>query len=57
MLTTETFSLPALTIRTKKCRVCAWTFTSREEICDDVVVPNSVRRAKRGAPTKEKSDA
>ena len=47
MLTTETFSLPALTIRTKKCRSCAWTFTSREEVCDDVVIPNSVRRADR----------
>lgn len=48
MRTTETFSLPALTIRTKKCRACAWTYTSREEVCDDLVIPDSVRRAKRG---------
>lgn len=47
MLTTETFSMPTETIRTKKCRECAWTFTSREEISDELGIPRSVRKMKR----------
>jgi hypothetical protein len=50
MRTTETFNLFDATVRTKKCRACAWTFTSREEICDDVVIPDAIRRAKRQQP-------
>lgn len=49
MLTTETFSLPDGTIRTKKCRSCAWTYKSREELCDDLSIPDVVRKLKRGA--------
>ena len=41
--TVETFQTPDATIRKKKCQACQWTFTSREEVCDDIVIPQSVR--------------
>lgn len=45
--TIETFQLGNETIRTKKCPLCKWTFTSREEICDSVVIPKAIRHTKR----------
>lgn len=47
LATIETFQLNDSTVRTKKCPSCKWTFTSREEICDDVVIPKSIRHSKR----------
>ena len=47
LATIETFQTPDQTIRTKKCKVCNWTFTSKEEIADEVVIPKVVRNLKR----------
>lgn len=44
--TTETFQLPTETVRTKKCRVCNWTFTSYERISEDLTIPKHVRDLK-----------
>ena len=53
MRTTETFKMPAETVRTKMCQVCKWKFTSRETISEDIVIPASVRnlKSKRGLKT------
>lgn len=53
MRTTETFKMPAETVRTKMCQVCKWKFTSRETISEDIVIPSSVRnlKSKRGLKT------
>jgi hypothetical protein len=53
MRTTETFKTPEITYRTKRCRACNWTFTSREELADDVTIPQRVRDFKRN---KEKHE-
>lgn len=45
--TIETFQTPEQTVRTKKCKACQWTFTSKEEISDEVEIPKSLRDAKR----------
>ena len=42
----ETFQLPTETVRTKRCRECHWTFTSRETISEDIVIPAAVRNLK-----------
>lgn len=46
LLTVETFQTPEQTIRTKKCRECKWTFTSKEEISDELTIPKSIRTQK-----------
>jgi len=53
--TTETFQTPEKTIRTKKCRECNWTFTSNEEISEQLVIPKVLRNAKRNEKTKRKT--
>lgn len=47
LATIETFQVTNATIRTKKCPACRWTFTSREELCEDILIPKVVRHAKR----------
>lgn len=47
MRTTETFQQPTMTVRTKKCRACGWTFTSIEQIAESVVIPTELRDSKR----------
>jgi hypothetical protein len=46
MRSTETFQLADETVRTKQCRECKWTYTTRETISDDVVIPAAVRNMK-----------
>ena len=45
--TIETFQTDERTIRTKKCPECKWTFTSVEQISDDLVIPKTIRMGKR----------
>jgi transcriptional regulator NrdR family protein len=45
--TYETFQTTDITYRTKRCTVCEWKFTSKEEIpYENVVIPNEVKRKK-----------
>lgn len=46
MRTSETFKLPTIVYRTKKCRGCSTTFTSHEVLADDVVIPAEIRNIK-----------
>lgn len=55
LITTETFQTPAQTIRTKKCTACKWTFTSREEISDDLTIRDEIRTAKRRVKRKSRA--
>jgi len=45
--TFETFQTFDITYRTKRCTVCEWKFTSKEEIpYEHVTIPDEVRRKK-----------
>lgn len=50
MRTTETFKTPEMTYRTKKCRACAWTFTSHEVLVEELTIPVAVRRPRPAPP-------
>ena len=55
MRSTETFQLADETVRTKMCRECKWTYTTRETISDDVVIPAAVRNMKSKRKTEPQS--
>lgn len=51
LYTVSTFQTDEETIRSKKCKACEWTFTSKEYISDELVIPAEIRntRWKEGA--------
>lgn len=56
LLTVETFQTSDQTIRTKVCRECKWKFTSREEISDDLTIPDYIRHPKRFKKEETQND-
>lgn len=56
MRSVETFQLADETVRTKLCRECKWKFTTRETVCDDIVIPAAVRNTKSKRKPVSRSD-
>jgi transcriptional regulator NrdR family protein len=41
---TETRQTAKVIYRNRKCIACKWIFTTQEEIVENVVIPNTIRR-------------